>query len=58
MAIPRNYTREDINRMRNEFGTDVWKNRGGFLTNHVTGVKTAYCRHIWEARTVRVKRNG
>ena len=55
MAINRSYTRAQINTITNEFGTSVWNNRGGWYNNPDTGVTTPYCRHIWEARTVKLK---
>lgn len=55
IGIGRNYTREQIKMLSNEFGTDVWQNRGGWYHNPNTGKNTPFCRHIWKARTVKLK---
>jgi len=56
MAFGRNYTREQINGMRNEDNSSVWRNRGGWYHNPATNVTTPYCRHIFQARTVKLKK--
>jgi len=38
---------------KNAQGTDVWSKRGGWWNRN--GVRVPYCRHVWSARTVRVK---
>ena len=52
----RSYTREQIDSLVNQFGTDVWENRGGWYNNPRDGVTTPYCRHIWQGRTVKLKK--
>ena len=37
----------------NAQGTDVWSKRGGWWNRN--GNRVPYCRHVWSARTVRVK---
>jgi hypothetical protein len=43
----RYYTREDINKMENGFGLQVFDYAGGWYTNPDTGQTTPYCRHSW-----------
>ena len=47
----RNWTRDGIDDITNQFGEDAWSFRGGFYTNPETKQTTAYCRHIWKAIT-------
>jgi len=56
MMNGRSYSRKQIDLLTNQFGTDVWKNRGGWYNNPKTGVTTPYCRHIWQGRTVKLKK--
>ena len=49
------YTRAEINRLSNEFNTDVWKYKGGWYTNPRTDVPRPQCRHIWRQNVVKVK---
>jgi hypothetical protein len=58
MRESRSYTRQQIALLRNEFGSDVFTKRGGWYTNPNTGTRVPFCRHIWSARTVKVKKNG
>jgi len=58
IALNKNYTIEEINRLNNGMGTNVFSNRGGWYTNPNTGTHTPFCRHIWSAKTVKVKSNG
>lgn len=44
-----------IEKIKNEFGTDVWTSRGGWYNNPETGEKQDYCRHIWKAVIVKKK---
>lgn len=46
---------EAIDRMKNEFGDNVWDFRGGFYTNGDTGEVTKWCRHFWKA-TVKARK--
>ena len=47
----RNWTRDGIDDITNQFGESAWSFRGGFYTNPETKQTTAYCRHIWKAIT-------
>ena len=49
----RNWTRDGIDDITNQFGDDAWSYRGGFYTEPKKdgGKTTAYCRHIWKAIT-------
>jgi hypothetical protein len=49
------YTRQEIEKMNNDLGTDVWLTRGGWWTNKDTGVTTTSCRHIWQQVLLRKK---
>ena len=51
----RSFTIEDIQAISDKEGYDVFAFRGGWLNNHETGKTTKYCRHVWEARIVRLK---
>tara|TARA_R110002110_G_scaffold26076_5_gene96328 strand:+ start:1530 stop:3317 length:1788 start_codon:yes stop_codon:yes gene_type:complete len=50
----KSYTRQQIERMRNDFGQDAFTNRGGWWNRN--GNRVPYCRHVWSARTVKVKK--
>ena len=50
----RSYTRQQIERMRNDFGQDAFTNRGGWWNRN--GNRVPYCRHVWSARTVKIKK--
>lgn len=54
LSRTRSWTLEDIKRMNNGMGLDVFRSRGGWRTlpdgNHVP-----FCRHIWKAEVVRRK---
>jgi len=54
----KSYTREEILSMVNTFGQSAFNHRGGWYTNPNTGTRTPFCRHIWSARTVKVKKNA
>lgn len=45
------YTKDEIQRMRNEFGSDVLKYKGGWYTRP-DGSHVPYCRHWWVANLV------
>jgi hypothetical protein len=49
------YTREQIDAMNNEFGTSVWLTRGGWYHNPQTGLTSTSCRHIWQQVLLRKK---
>lgn len=51
----KSWTFEDIERLNNGQGLDVFTSRGGFYNNPRTGVNTPYCRHVWKQRLVRRK---
>jgi hypothetical protein len=52
LEMDKSYSREDINAMENEFGTNVFQYRGGDYTNPITKETTPYCRHIWKQQIV------
>ena len=47
------FTREDINSISNDFGTDVFAFRGGWYHNPEIDKTLPYCRHIWQQELVR-----
>lgn len=49
------YTEDEIRRMSNDFGTDVWKYKGGWFTQPNTNRHLPYCRHIWKRNVVKLK---
>lgn len=49
------YTRQEIDNLSNEFGTPVWKYKGGWYTNPNTDAPTPQCRHIWKQNVVKRK---
>jgi DNA-binding Lrp family transcriptional regulator len=49
------YTRQEIDDLSNEFGTDVWTFKGGWYTNPKTDAPTPQCRHIWVQHVVKRK---
>lgn len=49
------YSREEINNLKNEFGTDVWRYKGGWYTNPNTDAPTPQCRHTWVQLVVKRK---
>ena len=51
----RSYELKDIMVMNNRQGSNVFAHRGGWYNNPVTKSRTNYCRHVWSARTVKVK---
>ena len=53
MAMNKLWTKEEINTLRNEFGMDPFKFRGGWYTRPGTKITTPWCRHIWSQRLVR-----
>jgi len=51
----RSFTIEDINELSVQEGYDVFRFRGGWYHNPDTDKNTPYCRHVFEARLVRMK---
>lgn len=49
------FTRQDIDDLSNEFGTNVWVYRGGFYNDGKE--TTPYCRHVWVGST-KVRKKG
>jgi hypothetical protein len=45
------YTKDEIQRMRNEFNSSVWKYKGGWMTQP-DGSHKPYCRHWWVANLI------
>jgi len=67
LSRDRSWTYEQINEFRdsvagskgeglNAQGTDLWSKRGGWWNRN--GNRVPYCRHVWSARTVRVKKDA
>ena len=55
MREDRSYELKDIMVMNNRQGSQVFAHRGGWYNNPVTKTRTNYCRHVWSARTVKLK---
>lgn len=51
----RSWTIEDIRRMNNGMGLDVFTSRGGWRTLPDTNIHVPFCRHVWQQRLVRKK---
>jgi DNA-binding MarR family transcriptional regulator len=58
MKENRSYELKDILAMNNRQGSNVFAHRGGWYNNPVTKTRTNYCRHVWSARTVKVKQDA
>ena len=58
MREDRSYELKDIMVMNNRQGSNVFAHRGGWYNNPVTKSRTNYCRHVWRARTVRLKKDA
>ena len=58
MKENRSYELKDILAMNNKQGSNVFAHRGGWYNNPVTKTRTNYCRHVWSARTVKVKKDA
>lgn len=56
IGLNRLYTREDIQSISDEVGTDVWLYRGGFYHNPEDDITTPYCRHVWNQNVVQKKK--
>jgi hypothetical protein len=57
MKAKREYTRDQINDLNNQFSTDVWRYRGGWYSNPDTGEVEKWCRHIWKG-FAKVRKKG
>jgi hypothetical protein len=55
LSLNRIYTREDIQKMSQALGYDVWKRRGGWYHNPQLNVNIPHCRHDWEQVIVKKK---
>jgi hypothetical protein len=51
LAKKHEYDFEELDRMTNDLGTNVWDYRGGYYTNSNTGITDPDCRHLWMAET-------
>lgn len=56
IAEDRNYEVDEILSMTNSFGQNAFTNRGGWWNRG--GNRVPYCRHVWSAKTVRLKKNA
>ena len=56
MGMNKSYTIEDIKRLRNGQGLDVFTSRGGWYTKPNTNTHVPYCRHTWKQRLVKLKK--
>lgn len=52
----KSYTRQELLGMVNDFGQSTFTNRGGWWNRN--GNRVPYCRHVWSARTVKVKKDA
>ena len=55
MSQFKSWTIEDIERLNNGQGLDVFTSRGGWYRKPQTTISVPFCRHIWEQRLVRKK---
>ena len=53
LARDKSYTRQELLGMVNDFGQGTFTHRGGWWNRN--GNRVPYCRHVWSARTVKVK---
>lgn len=56
LGLGKSYTREELLGMVNDFGQSTFTHRGGWWNRN--GNRVPYCRHVWSARTVRVKKDA
>ena len=42
------YSRQDIDTVENDLGSDVWATRGGWYHNPENNTNVPYCRHVWK----------
>jgi DNA-binding MarR family transcriptional regulator len=52
----KSYTRQELLGMVNSFGQSTFTHRGGWWNRN--GNRVPYCRHVWSARTVKLKQNA
>jgi len=56
LSKTKSWTIEDIKRLRNGQGLDVFSSRGGYYRKPNTDISVPFCRHIWESKLVRRKK--
>jgi hypothetical protein len=56
LGLDKSYTREELLGMVNDFGQSTFTHRGGWWNRN--GNRVPYCRHVWSARTVKVKKDA
>jgi DNA-binding MarR family transcriptional regulator len=56
LARDKSYTRQELLGMVNDFGQSTFTHRGGWWNRN--GNRVPYCRHVWSARTVKVKKDA
>ena len=56
LARDKSYTRQELLGMVNNFGQSTFTHRGGWWNRN--GNRVPYCRHVWSARTVKVKKDA
>ena len=56
LGLGKSYTRDELLGMVNDFGQSTFKHRGGWWNRN--GNRVPYCRHVWSARTVKLKKNA
>jgi hypothetical protein len=54
-SLVKSWTIQDINRMNNGMGLDVFSSRGGWRTLEGTNRHVPFCRHVWKSYLVRRK---
>lgn len=54
LAMDKLFSREEIENINNDLGTDVWMTRGGWYTVPDKDVALPFCRHIWDQVLVEV----
>jgi len=55
MATNKLFTKDEIFRLNNSMGLDVFRFRGGYYNNPSIGRTTPWCRHIWSQQLVKTK---
>jgi hypothetical protein len=50
------YSRAQIEQISKIVGYDVWNYRGGWWTRKGSQTRTPFCRHIWSANVVKIKK--
>jgi DNA-binding Lrp family transcriptional regulator len=56
LRVNKMYTRKQIEQISNIVGWDVWNFRGGWWSRKGGKTRTPFCRHIWSANTVKIKK--